>query len=99
MSKLKYVLKIFKDRWLRPYDDIIIRFNTKAIEGDPLIWRVIINGTESLASGFSISGYVEDVKSLENGVTKYNVGCKGRVRWSGSEASIITARPDRDILL
>lgn len=99
MRKLKYVWKIARDRWLRPYDDIIIRFNTKALEGDTLVWRIIINGNEYLASGFSISGYVEDVKSLENGVTKYNVGCKGRVRWSGSEANIITARPDRDILL
>jgi len=99
MNKLKYIWAIIKDRWLRPYDDIILRFNTKAQDGDPLVWRVIINGNENLASSFEIHGYVYDILSEENGVVKYNVGCKGRVRWNGTKAEIITAPKERPELI
>lgn len=99
MNKFTYVWKIAKDRWLRPYDEIILRFNTKAQPGDPLVWRVFVNGVEHLASGFSITGYIHDIVSEENGVTKWNVGCKGRVRWDGTIANIITSKPQNDILL
>lgn len=98
MNKVTYVWKIAKDRWLRPYDDIIIRFNTKAEPNNPLVWRVFINGVENLASGFEVNGFMHDVLSEENGVTKYNVGCKGRVRWDGSKATIITAPKTNDLL-
>lgn len=96
MSKLKYIWTIVKDRWLRPYDDIIIRFNTKAKDGDPFVWRVIVNGHEDFATGFEIHGYVYDVLSEERGMTKYNVGCKGRVRWHGTKAVIITAHKQKE---
>lgn len=99
MNKLKYIWTIVKDRWLKPYDDIIVRFNTKAKEGDPFVWRVIVNGHEDFATGFEIYGYVTDTLSQENGVTKYNVGCKGRLRWEGSKAVIITARKQPQELL
>lgn len=99
MNKVIYIWKIVKDRWLKPYDDIILRFNTKAIEGDKLIWRVFINGIEHLASEFEIHGYVYDIKSEENGVIKYNVGCKGRIRWEGSKAVIITPRKGTEQLV
>lgn len=99
MSKLLFILKIVKDRWIRPYDDIVLRFNTKAQPGDPLIWRVFINGEEHKASSFTISGYVYDVCTEENGVAKHNVGCKGRVRWDGSKADILASKPTADILL
>lgn len=99
MNKFSYVWKIAKDRWLRPYDDIIVRFNTKAEQGDPLVWRIFVNGVETLASGFEINGYVYDVKSLDGEVVKYNVGCKGRLRWDGTKALIITMKKDPDILV
>jgi len=84
---------------LRPYDEIILRFNTKAQPGDHLVWRVFVNGVEHLASGFSITGYASDIVSEENGVTKWNVGCNGRVRWNGTKAEIITPKPQNDIIL
>ena len=92
MNKLTYVWKIVKDRWVRPYDEIILRFNTKAEEGNSLVWRVFVNGVENLASGFEVHGYMYDVVSYENGIKKYNVGCKGRVRWDGSKAVIFSAK-------
>ena len=98
MNKLKYIWTIVKDRWFRPYDDITVRFNTKAELGNPLVWRVFVNGVEHLASGFEITGYVHDIVNEHNGETKWNVGCKGRVRWSGTRAIIITSKPQSDIL-
>jgi hypothetical protein len=97
MKKIIYVWKIAKDRWMRPYDEIILRFNTKAGESDPLIWRVFVNGAEHLASGFEVHGYIYDVMSYESDVKKYNVGCKGRVRWDGTKAIIITAKKEPDV--
>jgi len=99
MKKIKYIWAIVKDRWIRPYDDIILRFNTKAEPNDPLVWRIFINGNQSLASDFEIHGYVYAVSSEYEGDTKYNVGCKGRIRWEGTKAIIITARklPDEII--
>lgn len=99
MKKIKYIWSIVKDRWMKPYDDIILRFNTKADAGDPLIWRVFINGNQSLASDFEIHGYVYAVSSEYEGDTKYNVGCKGRIRWEGTKAVIITAKKEPQGLL
>ena len=99
MNKIKYLWLIIKDRWVRPYDDIILRFNTKAEPGNPLVWRVFVNGVEHLASGFEIHGYIYDIISKEYDVLKYNVGCKGRVRWDGTRAIIITAKKNNDILI
>jgi hypothetical protein len=96
MNKLSYVWKIIKDRWVRPYDEIILRFNTKAEPGSPLVWRVFVNGVENLASSFEVHGYMYDVLSYEGDVKKYNVGCKGRVRWDGTKAVIITAQKEPD---
>ena len=99
MNKLKYLWIILKDRWFHPYDDIILRFNTKAEAGDPLVWRVIVNGVEHLASSFDIRGHVYDILSKEGDLTKYNVGCKGRVRWNDTKAYIITSKPQSEELL
>ena len=98
MNKVSFILKIVKDRWLRPYDEIILRFNTKAKEGDPLVWRVFVNGVEHLASSFEIEGWVYDIVSYEGDIKKFNVGCKGRVRWDGSKALIIAARKEPELL-
>jgi len=92
MKKVKYIWTIIKDRWIKPYDDIILRFNTKAEINDPLVWRIFINGNQTLASDFEIHGYVYAVSSEYEGEIKYNVGCKGRVRWEGSKAIITAAR-------
>jgi len=94
MNKLTYIAKILKDRWLRPYDEIVIRFNTKAKPESPLVWRIFINGQEHLASGFEIQGYVYDIISHENDIKKYNVGCMGRVRWNGTFADIYAAKKE-----
>jgi len=99
MKKIKYIWAIVKDRWIRPYDDIILRFNTKAEPNDPLVWRIFINGNQSLASDFEIHGYVYAVSSEYEGDTKYNVGCKGRIRWEGTKAIIITARKIPDEII
>jgi len=99
MNKVVYVLKIAKDRWIRPYDEIVLRFNTKAKKGDPLVWRVFINGVAHLASGFEIHGYMYDVVSYEGDVKKFNVGCRGRVRWDKSKAIIFASKKDPDTLM
>ena len=98
MNKIIYVWKIAKDRWARPYDEIILRFNTKAEEGSPLIWRVFVNGEEHLASGFEVhGGFMYDAVTYEGTVKKWNVGCKGRVRWEGTKAVILAAQKPSDI--
>lgn len=99
MKKIKYILTILKDRWLRPYDEIILRFNTNAEPNDPLVWRIFINGNQILASDFEIHGYAYAVSSEYKGDTKYNVGCKGRVRWEGTKAVIVTAKKDPEGLM
>jgi hypothetical protein len=99
MNKVTLILKIIKDRWIRPYDEIIIRFNTKAEEGNPLVWRIFINGQQMLASSFEIHGYIYDVESYENGVKKLNVGCKGRVRWENSKAIIFACKKETEVIL
>jgi hypothetical protein len=99
MNKIFYIWKIVKDRWLKPYDDIILRFNTKAEQGNPLIWRVFVNGIEYLASEFEIHGYVYSALTKEQDNIKYNVGCKGRIRWEGSKAVIITPKKANDIVI
>ena len=98
MNKIKFIWTILKDRWFRPYDDITVRFNTKAEPGSPLVWRIFINDVEHLASGFEITGYVYDIVNEHQGETKWNLGCKGRVRWYGTKAVIITSRPQNDLL-
>jgi hypothetical protein len=97
MKKIRYIWSIVKDRWMKPYDDIILRFNTKAEAGDPLVWRVFVNGNQSLASDFEIHGYVYAVSSEYEGDTKYNVGCKGRIRWEGTKAIILTAKKQPEV--
>lgn len=71
-------------------NEILLRFNTKASLGDPLVWRVIIDGVEHLASGFEITGVVRDSVSEYKNEKKWNVGCKGTIRWEGSKAVIVT---------
>lgn len=99
LNKIKYIWAIVKDRWFRPYDDIILRFNTKAKDGNPLVWRIFVNGQENLASDFEIIGHVYSLTSKENNIKKYNVGCMGRVRWQGTKATIITAPKPREELV
>ncbi len=99
MNKFIYILKILKDRWIRPYDEIILRFNTKAEDGDPLVWRIFVNGVEHRASDFEIHGYIYSIESNESKIKKYNVGCVGRLRWDGTKAIIITAKKQADSLL
>lgn len=99
MKKIKYIWHIVKDRWMKPYDEIILRFNTKAEQGDPLVWRIFINGNQSLASDFEVHGYAHAISSEYEGDTKYNVGCKGRVRWEGTKAIITAVRKHPDEII
>lgn len=94
MKKFKYIWTILKDRWMSPYDEIILRFNTKAEKSDPLVWRVFINGNQTLASDFEIHGYAYAISSEYEGDVKYNVGCKGRVRWEGTKAVIVAVKKE-----
>ena len=70
--------------------NILLRFNTKALENDPLVWRVFIDGEEHLASSFKLIGEMGPVITYESGVKKYNVGCIGKVVWVGTEAVVIS---------
>lgn len=97
--KVKYIWTIVKDRWVKPYDEIILRFNTKAEQGDPLVWRIFINGNQSLASDFEIHGYAYAISSEYEGDTKYNVGCMGRIRWEGTKAIITAVRKSPDEII
>ena len=99
MTKLVYVWKIALDRWVRPYDEILLRFKTDATDDSPLVWRVFINGVENLASGFEVQGYVCDKISLRGDVKKYNLHCFGRVRWIGTKAVILATKKTPDTSL
>mgnify|MGYP003330389640 FL=1 len=70
--------------------EILIRFNTKALPNDPLVWRIIVDGIEHLASGFEITGFIQDYTNEYQGETKWNVKCKGKLDWKGSKAIIVT---------
>lgn len=96
MNKLIYILRIVKNRWFSPSDKILIRFNTKAAESNPLKWRVFVNGRENLASGFQIHGFVNDEISHEGSQIKYNLSCQGRIRWEGDVAVIFAAKKGTD---
>jgi hypothetical protein len=69
--------------------EILIRFNTKN-NGTPLIWRIFIDNEEFLASKLSLIGKFHDIISLEGDVKKYNISCRGHVKWNNTEATIVS---------
>jgi hypothetical protein len=78
-------------------DRILVRFNNKAEPGSPLVWRVLVNGVESLASDLRLVGEMRSVTSHEGGVKKYNVGCLGTVTWQDTTAVITSDKTRRKI--
>lgn len=88
-SILKGVIRRNTNRNLKDADHIQIRYNTKN-EGGPLVWRVIINNEEKLASFIEINGRTYGEETLEDGVRKMNMACDGRVSWIGTRAFITT---------
>ena len=84
----------FKERFFKPTQHIQIRYNTKVGDGD-LVWRVVVDGKEKLASSIEIRGYVYGEQSIVNNERKMNIACDGKVYWSGSRAEIVTGKaPD-----
>lgn len=65
----------------------LIRYNTKCGETN-LVWRIIQDGEEKLASGLLIKSSVWSESSIEDGVVKWNIACVGFSTWSGSEVLI-----------
>ncbi len=77
-----------------PTQHFQIRYNTNVESGD-LVWRIIIDGKELLASNIQIRGYTYGESSIVNGERKMNIACDGRIYWTGTSAEIITVKaPD-----
>ena len=88
------MIEKFKEWFFKPNQHIQIRYNTKVGDGD-LVWRVVIDGEEKLASSIEIRGYVYGEQSMVNGDRKMNIACDGKVYWSGTRAEITTRKaPD-----
>jgi hypothetical protein len=87
------MIKFIKDL-VKPYQKILIRFNTKN-NGSDLVWRVFIDGEEHLASSIKIQGYIYDEKTFSGGEEKMNISCLGNVKWDGTKAKIKAVNLDR----
>ena len=88
------MLNKFKEWFFKPTQHFQIRYNTKVGDGD-LVWRIIVNGKEFLASRLEISGYVYGESTIVDGERKMNIACDGKIYWSGTWAEIIAGkRPD-----
>lgn len=84
----------FKSWFFKPTQHFQIRYNTKVGDGD-LVWRIIIDGEESLASSVEIRGYTYGESSIVDGDRKMNIACDGKIYWNGTRAEIITSKaPD-----
>lgn len=81
----------FKKWFFKPNQHFQIRYNTKVADGD-LVWRIIADGEESLASSIEISGYVYGESSFINGERKMNISCDGKIYWNGTSAEIIAIK-------
>jgi hypothetical protein len=87
------MIKFIKDL-VKPYQKILIRFNTKS-NGSDLVWRIFVDGKEYLASSIKIQGYIYDQKTIVDGEEKMNISCLGNVKWDGSKAIIKAVDVDR----
>ena len=87
------MIKFFKDL-VKPYQKILIRFNTKN-NGSDLVWRIFIDGEEHLASSIKIQGYIYDEKTFSGGEEKMNISCLGNVKWDGTKVKIKAVNLDR----
>ena len=84
----------FKKWFFKSTQHFQIRYNTKVGDGD-LVWRIIIDGEEKLASSIEIRGYMYGESSIVNGDRKMNIACDGKIYWHGHRAEIVTTKaPD-----
>jgi len=88
------MIEKLKKRFFKPIQHIQIRYNTKAGDSD-LVWRVIADGEEKLASSIEIHGYIYGESSIVNNDRKMNMACDGKIYWHGTRAEVITTKgPD-----
>jgi hypothetical protein len=88
------MIEKLKKWFFKPNQHFQIRFNTNVGDGE-LVWRVIADDQEFLASGIEIHGYMYGEASFVNGARKLNIACDGKISWNGTEAIISTGkRPD-----
>lgn len=90
MSTLKKIKKYI----LPEVQHIQVRYNQKC-GNSPLVWRVIIDGEEYLASHVEIHGWVYSESSMVEGERKMNLACRGRVKWYDTQV-VIMANPKYD---
>lgn len=84
----------FKSWFFKSTQHFQIRYNTKVGDGD-MVWRIIADGEETLASHIEIRGYVYGELSFVNNDRKMNIACDGKIYWHGTRAEIITSKaPD-----
>ena len=88
------MLDKLKEWFFKPTQHFQIRYNTKVKDGD-LVWRIIADGEERLASRLEIHGYMYGEQSFVDGERKMNIACDGKIYWQGDWAEIVTTkRPD-----
>lgn len=88
------MIEKFKKWFFKPNQHFQIRYNTKVGDGD-LVWRIITEEGETLASHLEINGYVYGESSFVDGEKKMNIACDGKIYWNGTAAEIIAGkRPD-----
>jgi hypothetical protein len=68
-----------------------VRFNTKH-NGSNLVWRIFENGVEHLAEDVRLIGETFTECTYENGETKWNIACIGRLVWNNKVAIIVTSK-------
>jgi hypothetical protein len=65
-----------------------IRFNTKHGGNTDLVWRVLKDGVEHLASDVKVYVPLHTETTIEHGETKWNMSCDGQILWDGTIAII-----------
>lgn len=85
------MLKKIKNKIFNPSQHFQIRYNTLAGDGD-LVWRIITENGEKLASSLSISGYIYGEKSFVDGERKMNIAGDGNIYWHGTHVEIFAGK-------
>jgi hypothetical protein len=78
---------------------VMIRYNTKAADNDPMKWRVIIDGVESLADEVIVQGVSRtSTDVIEGGLVKHHVSVNDAdVIWVGKTAFVRSKKPDFEV--
>jgi hypothetical protein len=88
------MIEKFKKWFFKSNKHFQIRYNTKVGNGD-LVWRIITDEGEKLASQLEINGYVYGESSFVDGERKMNIACDGKIYWNGTAVEIVAGkRPD-----